>query len=495
MKKVNKLHIFIIILGSIFILINAFHSNLWIDETFSIELSKKSFIDIWNSGMIDVHPVLYYWLLHIINFFSKLFNNPQITIVMARIFSSLATIILGVVGYTHVKKDFGDKAGIIFSFLVFFMPVQIIYSQEIRMYTWLLLFVTMSSIYAQRLIKNSNSNKNIILFTLFNVAASYTHYYGLMTNILINLVIILWLIKTNRKMIKKIIVSILCQIVIYIPWIPNFINQTKMVSDDFWVKFIFSKTILETFEFQFTGNNIGDWNYITPMVGIVFGIIIVTYSIFKNLKKKDNTLLNLFTIVIYISVFLIAIIISFRAPILYPRYILSITGLLYLYLANALADSNKKFIILICVLIMIFGIKTNIKVFHDNYHPSNMQQIEYVKKDIKEDDIIIYKLIDMGAVYAVNFPNTKQFLYDKEDWAIESYKIYMPTLKKINSLYELKDYTGTIWIINNGYDNENSLYKEVSQHLKTTDIETKTFKTVYQRYRYTVTKVIKRTPV
>ena len=72
MKKINKLHIFIIILGSIFILINAFHSNLWIDETFSIELSKKSFIDIWNNGMIDVHPVLYYWLLHIINFFSKL---------------------------------------------------------------------------------------------------------------------------------------------------------------------------------------------------------------------------------------------------------------------------------------------------------------------------------------------------------------------------------------------------------------------------------------
>ena len=113
-----------------------------------------------------------------------------------------------------------------------------------------------------------------------------------------NLVIILWLIKTNRKMIKKFIISILCQLVIYIPWIPNFISQTKMVSADFWVKFIFPKTILEVFEFQFTGNNIGDWNYITPIVGIVFGVIIITYSIFKNLKKKDNTILNLFTIVI-----------------------------------------------------------------------------------------------------------------------------------------------------------------------------------------------------
>ena len=182
-------------------------------------------------------------------------------------------------------------------------------------------------------------------------------------------------------------------------------------------------------------------------------------------------------------------------PILYPRYILSITGLLYLYLANAIADSNKKIIIVACSLIMIFGIKTNIKVLYDNYHSSNMKQIEYVKKDIKEDDIIIYRSIDRGSVYAINFPNIKQYLYDKDDWAIESYQIYMPTLKKINNLYELRDYTGTIWIINNGYDNENALHKEIRQHLNTIDIETKTFKTVYQRYRYIVTKVVKRTSV
>ena len=66
MKKIKYLHIAVIILGIIFITIPVFHNNLWFDESYTVGIVKNSFADIWRIGGNDVHPILYYWILHII---------------------------------------------------------------------------------------------------------------------------------------------------------------------------------------------------------------------------------------------------------------------------------------------------------------------------------------------------------------------------------------------------------------------------------------------
>lgn len=490
MKNLKKIHILIIIIGSIFVLLNAFHSNLWVDESYSIALAKHSFVDIWKIGSIDVHPTLYYWLLHIILLIVEPLNNPQITIIVSRLFSSLAIILLGIIGYTHIRKDFGKKAGIIFSILVLFMPTQVIYSQEIRMYTWLMFFVTMTSIYAQKFLKNTNK-KNIVLFTIFNLLSAYTHYYGLLTSILINLVLFisLFIYNTNKKNIITFIISFLIQLIIYLPWIPSLINQTKIVSNDFWISFTFPKTIFEVFEFQFTGNNIGDWNYIAPIIGICFGIFIIVYSSFilTKEKKKESNILSLFSIVIYITLFTVAVLISFKTPILYPRYILVVTGLLFMYISMALSKLNKNKCIFICFIVLIFGFITNVKLIKTNYDSSNMKQIDYLKENIEDNDIIIYSSLDLGSVYAINFPNVKQYLYSEDFWVIDSYKAYN-SLNIVYSFDELKDYVGTIWIID---PPDCNLFNRIKENNNWQYIESKEFNTAYRRYSYRVVKMIK----
>lgn len=103
--KINKktLHIIVIILGIIFLSLCSFHSSLWFDESYSVALAKHSFANIWNITGNDVHPALYYWLLHIIYL---IFGNK---IIIFRLFSVVATVILGILGYTHIRKDFGEK--------------------------------------------------------------------------------------------------------------------------------------------------------------------------------------------------------------------------------------------------------------------------------------------------------------------------------------------------------------------------------------------------
>ena len=44
-------------------------------------MAGRNFKDIWNIGGHDVHPVLYYWILHIISLFT---NN---SVLVLRIFS------------------------------------------------------------------------------------------------------------------------------------------------------------------------------------------------------------------------------------------------------------------------------------------------------------------------------------------------------------------------------------------------------------------------
>src|SRR5699024_9591448 len=132
----------IIIIGSIFVLFPCFHTTLWFDESYSVAIASHPINEIWTIGSHDVHPVLYYIMLHILG----IFTNGSI--LSYRIFSAIPLIILGILGFTHIKKDFGEKVGLIFSFLILFMPVTFVYGGEIRMYTWGMFFITLTAMYA-----------------------------------------------------------------------------------------------------------------------------------------------------------------------------------------------------------------------------------------------------------------------------------------------------------------------------------------------------------
>ena len=91
MKKTKAIHIGIIILGIIFISISSFHSNVWFDESYSVALCEHSFKEIWQIGGNDVHPVLYYMLLHILYLIFVYFSTK-----------SSATYVLSASAYTMV---------------------------------------------------------------------------------------------------------------------------------------------------------------------------------------------------------------------------------------------------------------------------------------------------------------------------------------------------------------------------------------------------------
>lgn len=499
--KLNKnkwIHIIIIILGIIWVSIPVFHSNLWFDESYSVGMANHTFSEIWNIGGHDVHPVLYYWILHIIN----LIVGNQI--IWYRIFSAICVAILGILGYTHIRKDFGEKTGIFFSFLVFFFPINLVYAGELRMYTLAMLLVTVMAIYAYRIYqkKQEKNIKNWILFAIFSLASAYSHYYALVAAGIINLLLLISLGKEAKAKkqftfdLKAFIVSAVIQIALYLPWIMYLLLQVSQVSRGFWIGISFPGTLIEFFTFQFTGN-LGDTIYVSNILAGIFGIILCGYMIYlyiKNRKEKKNVkdekekrnpaLLAISVYGLVILAVALASLIIWR-PVIYARYMLCVTGLFLFFLADTMAKmGNKKWNILIGTLCIALSIVIMINLLQSNYDESNNVPLEYMKENIQPGDVILNGNEGSGFVIGANYPQNTHYFWDQAYWNVEeAYKAFGKDMHTVYNLDDFKDYTGRVWIIN---ANNYAICDYVLENFENAELlEKKEFKTKYKNFEYT----------
>lgn len=469
--KILILNIIIIILGTIFISLGAFHTNIWFDESYSVAISNHSFSEIWNIGGNDVHPVFYYMMLKIV---SLIFGN---NILVFRLFSIVPIVILSILGITHIRKDYGERTGIIFSFLTLFLPIIAAYSSEIRMYTWVMLFVTITAIYANRIYKNELSIKNWLIFALFSLLSAYTHYYGLMFAGIINVILFIYLLKNRKgknKDLKIFIIQAIVECLLYVPWLYYFIKQLTSVGGGYWIKLEFPDTLYNVLGIQYMGS-------LSNIFGFCFAICLYIYLgfvIYRCKKERISVKNARNSLLLYVLIVFIAFLISLKSPILYPRYLMTITGLLIFFIADIMAKEKSKYITIeICIIIFVTSLISNINIINNNYDNTNMKQIEYLEENIKDDDIIVYSNIVNGSVFAVYFKDNKQYFYNGDHWNVEeAYKAYGPQMETVEDLDFLKDYKGRIWIIDSI---DNSFYND---KFKTDDykvIDSKVIKTKY----------------
>lgn len=497
MKKTKNIHILIIVIGIIFISISSLHQTIWFDESYSVSIAKHSFTEIWKITGNDVHPALYYWFLHIIY---MIFGN---NIIAFRLFSVLGIAVLGILGFTYIRKDFGEKTGILFSFLTFFLPIMCTYATEIRMYSWSAVFVTLMAIYAYRFYKDVKENekfnkKNLCLFGIFSICSCYIHYYALVTAGLINLLLLIFVIKEVKKTskpLKAFFMVALVQIVLYIPWLIYLITQMQHVGGGFWIKVGLVNTTVEVLSFQFRRMLDDSFSFnIATVIPLIISVILYLYigiKIYKDIKEKKNIKPAIYAIAIYLGVIAIILIISIVMPILYSRYLLVITGIYIFAISYILAtEKNKVLIYSICIVIALMSIWGNIENIKTNYDSSNMQAINYIKDQIEDDDIIIYSNFANGGVIAAYFPEYKQYYLNLEKWDIEeAYKAYAPGMQIVRDYDFLNEFSGKIWVI----DTDS---KDVCKKLEQYDIkilkEIKRFNAKYHNYTYNIMLIEKK---
>lgn len=187
-----------------------------------------------------------------------------------------------------------------FSFLTFFLPVMTAYSQEIRMYSWSFLIITLTAIYGFRFYKNvkekqeKSKTKNLVLFGIFSICACYIHYYALITTCLINLILLIYLIK-NRKEAKLDLRNFLIlagvQVVLYVPWLMFLLSQIMHVHNGFWIELNPVSTPIELLSFQFRRQLDSKFVFDShTIIALISSISLYIYLAFRTYKyKKENT--------------------------------------------------------------------------------------------------------------------------------------------------------------------------------------------------------------
>lgn len=149
--------------------------SVWLDEAVSVHIAKTSLLSIIQSGINnDVHPPLYYLLLH---FWMLLFGQSEAAI---RSLSACFGIISVYLLYKVGRELFDHKVGLVASFLLAISAFAIYYSQEARQYSLLLLLTLLSFFFFIKILGADKPRKTYIFFySLANILLCYTHIFGL----------------------------------------------------------------------------------------------------------------------------------------------------------------------------------------------------------------------------------------------------------------------------------------------------------------------------
>ena len=479
-------HIAVIIVGIIFISLGAFHSNTWFDENYSVGLAGHTLSEIWTIGGNDVHPVLYYWCLRIV----CLLTGGSI--IAYKIFSIIPIATMIILGYTHIRKDFGEKTGFIFSFLSAFLPVMALYAVEVRMYSLAILAVTLVAIYAYRLAKEDNI-KNWIIFGISSLASIYLHYYGLMAAGLINVALLVYLIMKKRKKGLIFILSFgAIQAIAYLPWLVSLATQMGNVSSGFWIGFSYPKTLMELLSSQLSGyiNTVGDWKDLlvpTVLALELYGYII--YKTYRYSKEKQDLRPFIWSVAMYFAVIVAAIIMTvlMGTSILYYRYLFVITGL-YIFAISFILGKEQNNVIVITILSVtaIMGIYSNVGMIKENYSNTNIEFMKYIEENIQEGDTILYTNSAVGTIPTTKFKGNQVYFYNVEHWGVEeAYKAFGPNFETCDSKDFIEKSSDKIWFIENAYSN--AFADEIFEGTDYQKIFEKEFFVEYHNYKYRVT--------
>jgi 4-amino-4-deoxy-L-arabinose transferase-like glycosyltransferase len=152
--------------------------SLWSDEGNSAALAARSLAQIGRDAGNDIHPPLYYWLLH---FWTGSFGNHEFAL---RSLSAVLGVLLVWVIADLGRRLFSPATGLAAGFIAALAPFQVYYSQEARMYILLALEAAVAMLlfwlYVTAELRTTKPWHRVILgalLVLVWIAGLYTHYF------------------------------------------------------------------------------------------------------------------------------------------------------------------------------------------------------------------------------------------------------------------------------------------------------------------------------
>lgn len=440
----------VVAIGSILRFWNITKSSIWHDEGYTMMLAPNGVLEIlWRTGR-DVHPPLYYIVLH---YWMVLFGSSEVA---ARSLSAILMIACIPLAYLLVKRLYSESAARLAALFVAIGPFLVRYSQEARMYALVAFLLLLSTYFFVRALEKGSKKRWYVFYAVALAAALYAHYYAVF------MIVVHWayvLFRSNRARREGLFdikwwLANIGAAALFLPWVPTAMAQLKRVQASFWIPPSNAETLPNTL-MQFTVyNNLSELGSAMKLV-IALGFLALTAGLMVYAKKQRSATFLLTAYALAGPVLVVAVSILLSRPIYVDRYFVFAAVGLYALLAAILihgwpfAKQKTLAAISIAALTVLFMIG-NLNVYKSSDH--QMRKIgDVINSQYTPGDEVVsgelYSFFDYSyynrtgaqtrllSSGGVNGYGESSLIFDRSDAIV------------VHSLSELRPTSGFVWVV------------------------------------------------
>ena len=323
----------ILLLAFAFRLMGVASRPIWYDEAFAILFSEKGpcamiygTLTSTGVGVADIHPLGYYTLLWL---WMQAFGSSLTAVRILSVLAGVATVALA---YHLTRELFIERLAALASVFVALAPFQVHYSQEIRMYSFLALWLMLAT-YAYARGAKGDGTKWWIIFAVSAALSQYTH--NLAAFYLVPLAAAP-LLRRDWKTLRAVLLSGLGALLLYLPWLLQLPAQVTKVSTAYWVERpgldkLFTLLLVYVTNLPLPNNLL--------FVGLFIALAIVTIAALQTFRRGNRNANALWLFYLAFTPPLLLFIISQWIPVYIERALLPSGVIFCIWLAWALFDT------------------------------------------------------------------------------------------------------------------------------------------------------------
>jgi 4-amino-4-deoxy-L-arabinose transferase-like glycosyltransferase len=195
--------------------------SIWLDEATSIFLARMPLADMVRWTAADIHPPLYYALLHA----WLTFGDSEVVVRSLSVVSGACAIPLI---YLLAQRLFNRRVALGAAVLLATSPLHVWYSQETRMYALLATFALASTYCMVRALLDGR-RWAWLAYVALTILSLYTHYYTVFVLLFQNLaaVYLVWQGQAARRAARTWLLAQAVCLLAFAPWLPVLLNQVR----------------------------------------------------------------------------------------------------------------------------------------------------------------------------------------------------------------------------------------------------------------------------
>ncbi|MBK7129330.1 MAG: glycosyltransferase family 39 protein [Crocinitomicaceae bacterium] len=332
--------------------INSFPIAL--DEPFSIFWAQQDLGDQLKLFASENNPPLHFFALH---FWIDIFGIDPISVRSLSLLFSVLTIPFL---FKLSRKFVSQQISILIILLFIFSRFHHYHAMEARVYSLFTLLFTLILLELYKLIfEKSNDWRIVLRLAIWNSLLLYAHYLGMLIMVGEFLVILVFAVKLNYRILLYFLGSVLLSLILYMPGINWFVSRIGNFSEHgTWVP--------DPHPTELYGNIIRFFNNTFSFVAFSSGLLILILISYIRFKRNIKSIFNIenkdaFILLIFFGFYLGMFIFSYLVqPIFLDRYLLFTTIPLYIaagILMRKLITENLQRYSLILILPLVFSMK------------------------------------------------------------------------------------------------------------------------------------------